>query len=32
MLMGRVGILTFGIAMAMHDETLEEEKDDDLVI
>ena len=32
MLMGRVGILTFGIAMAMHDESREEEKDDELVI
>ncbi|WP_018984861.1 TrkH family potassium uptake protein [Salinimonas chungwhensis] len=32
MLMGRVGILTFGIAMAMHDESPEEEKDDDLVV
>ena len=32
MLMGRVGILTFGIAMAMHDESPEEEKDDELVI
>lgn len=32
MLMGRVGILTFGIAMAMHDESREEEKDNDLVV
>lgn len=32
MFMGRVGILTFGIAMAMHDESPEEEKDNDLVV
>ena len=32
MLMGRVGVLTFGIAMAMHDESREEEKDTDLVV
>ncbi|MBT0587092.1 TrkH family potassium uptake protein [Alteromonas oceanisediminis] len=32
MFMGRIGILTFGIMLAMHDETREEEKDDDLVL
>lgn len=32
MFMGRVGILTFGIAVSMHDETREEEKDNDLVL
>lgn len=29
---GRVGILTFGIALAMHDETREEEADNELLI
>ncbi|WP_299964327.1 potassium transporter TrkG [uncultured Roseobacter sp.] len=29
---GRVGILTFGIALATHDETREEERDNDLVL
>jgi trk system potassium uptake protein TrkH len=32
MFMGRVGILTFGIAVSTHDETREEEKDNDLVL
>lgn len=32
MLMGRIGVLTFGIAMAMHDESREEEDDNDLVL
>lgn len=32
MFMGRVGILTFGIAVSMHDETREEEKDNELVM
>lgn len=32
MFMGRVGILTFGIAMSMHDESLDEEGDNDLVL
>ncbi len=32
MLMGRVGILTFGIAFSSHDETRIEEKDNDLVL
>jgi trk system potassium uptake protein TrkH len=32
MFMGRVGILTFGIAVSMHDETREEEKDAELVL
>lgn len=32
MFMGRVGILTFGIAVSMHDETPEEEKDNELVM
>jgi len=32
MFMGRVGILTFGIAVSMHDETREEEKDNELVL
>ncbi len=32
MFMGRVGILTFGIAVSIHDESREEEKDDDLVM
>ena len=32
MFMGRVGILTFGIAVATHDESREEEQDDELVL
>ncbi len=32
MLMGRVGILTFGIALSTHDESREEENDSDLVV
>ncbi len=32
MFMGRVGILTFGIAVSTHDETREEEQDDELVL
>jgi trk system potassium uptake protein TrkH len=32
MFMGRVGILTFGIAMSMHDESRDEEGDNDLVL
>ncbi len=32
MFVGRVGILTFGIAVSTHDETREEEKDNDLVL
>ena len=32
MLMGRVGILSFGIALSSHDESRTEEKDNDLVI
>ncbi|MEE3078975.1 MAG: potassium transporter TrkG, partial [Bdellovibrionota bacterium] len=32
MLMGRVGILTFGIAITSKDESIKEEKDNDLVI
>lgn len=32
MLMGRVGILTFGIALSTHDESHEEEMDNDIVI
>lgn len=32
MFMGRVGILTFGIAVSIHDETREEEQDNELVL
>ncbi|MEC7274855.1 MAG: potassium transporter TrkG [Bdellovibrionota bacterium] len=32
MLMGRVGILSFGIALSSHDETRDEERDNDLVL
>jgi trk system potassium uptake protein TrkH len=32
MVAGRVGILTFGIALARHDESREEERDNELVI
>lgn len=32
MLMGRVGILTFGIALSSHDESDEEESDNDIII
>ncbi len=32
MFMGRVGILTFGIAVSIHDESREEEKDNDLIM
>ncbi|MEL7213213.1 MAG: potassium transporter TrkG [Pseudomonadota bacterium] len=32
MIAGRVGILTFGIALAAHDETREEEQDNDVVV
>ncbi len=32
MIAGRVGILTFGIALAAHDETREEESDNDVVV
>jgi trk system potassium uptake protein TrkH len=32
MVAGRVGILSFGIALARHDESPEEERDNELVI
>ena len=32
MIAGRIGILTFGIALAAHDESREEEKDNELVL